>query len=66
MPPGAEVGAVGVTVGRHNMTCVVAVAAVAAVVLLQVKGALVFVEGKRLAGSVGVEHRGMADACRSG
>ena len=48
------------------MTCVVAVAAVAAVVLLRVKGALEFVEGKRLAGSAGVEPRGTVGACRSG
>jgi hypothetical protein len=44
------------------MTCAVAVAAVVAAVV-RVKGALGFVEGKRMAGSVGVELRDTVGAC---
>jgi hypothetical protein len=62
VPPEAEAAVVGATVERRNMTCAVAVAAVAAAVV-RVKGALGFVGGKRMAGSVGVEPRDTVGAC---
>jgi hypothetical protein len=55
------------TVEHHNMPCAAAAAAaVMAVVLLRVKGALEFVEGRKMAESAGVEPRGTVGACRSG
>jgi len=57
VPPEAEAAVVGVTVERRSMTYAAAAAAV-----VQVKGALEFVEGKR-SGSVGVEPRDTVGAC---
>ena len=62
MLPEAEAVVVAATVEHRNMTCaVVGVAAAAAVV--RVKGALGFVEGKKMAGSVEVEPRDTVGAC---
>ena len=61
MLPEAGPAVVGATVEPRNMTCAAAAAAVAAVV--RVKGALGFVEGKRMAQSVEVEHRDTVGAC---
>ena len=63
LPEAAVAAGVAVaTAERHNMPC----AAAAAVVVVPVKGALTFVEGRRMAESAGVEPRGTVYACWSG
>jgi len=56
------------TVEHHSMTCAAVAAVVvaaAAAVVVRVKGALGFVEGRRMAGSAGAEPHGTVGACRS-
>ena len=68
MPPEAAVAAVVAvaTVERHNMPYVAAAVAVVVVaVLLQVKSALRFVGGRRMAEAAGVEPRDTVGACWS-
>ena len=60
MLPEAGPAVVGATVEPRNMTCA---AAAAVAVVVRVKGALGFVEGKRMAQSVEVEHRDTVGAC---
>ena len=55
----AEAVVVAATVEHRNMTC----AAAAAAAVVRVKGALGFVEGKKMAGSVEVEPRDTVGAC---
>lgn len=54
---------VAATVEHRNMTCAVVGVAAAAAAVVRVKGALGFVEGKKMAGSVEVEPRDTVGAC---
>lgn len=63
MLPEAEAVVVAATVEHRNMTCAVVGVAAAAAAVVRVKGALGFVEGKKMAGSVEAEPRDTVGAC---